>query len=162
MDQMTTAFQQAGIQVPPVNQRIWQWLRDKNGAYTAKEIQIALKIVSSGSVGSALYDLLGRGMVDKQPAQRRYASAQLQYAWVALGTTFELQPVKPEFRRKSAKEIKRISAPVKADAVIVQGPTPVAVAAPAPTINIEDGMSFSEVRALYDRLHKIFGGGGKC
>lgn len=148
MTQMVQAMKDAGVKLPPVTQRIWQWLHDKGGAYTLKEVEIALKI-SGGHAGSGMYELYARGMVAKRQAFRRTASTRFE--WSAVGNTFELLPIKPEFKRKTkaqpAKELTTTSQPVVS-----------AVLAPAPAINVEDGMTLAEARALYLRLHKIFGG----
>lgn len=168
--QMQLAMQAAAakapgaIVIPPATQRIWQWLHDKGGHYTAKEIEIALKI-PAGSVGSGLYELLSRGTAEKRPAQRRNASVHLQFEWKALGAVYTRPPVKAEFRKKpKAKALPQAAAvPVEKTPDVkmadpdrtftAPGPTP----EPVPAINI-DGMTVREARALYRQLHTIFGG----
>lgn len=174
MNQMTLAMQAAAakapgaLAIPPATQRIWQWLHDKGGYYTAKEIERALKI-KPGSVGSALYELLSRGTAEKRAAQRRGAHPALSFEWTAVGTVYTRPPVKPEFRKKpkvkvlpkdtpmaspyvSQAQFDR-TFPVQAPPIKAQGPTPEA----APKIDI-DSMTVREARALYDKLQLLFGG----
>jgi hypothetical protein len=142
-----------------MNKRIWQWLYDKRGGYTNGEIATALQIANN-SVASVLFDMETRGMVrtGTTPRTAKTRRGPKPNEWFAVGTTFELLPVKPEFKVPTAAQMRRERSRVQKVAETTQGPTP-EVTAPAPAVNIEDGLSLGEARALYQRLHSIFGGG---
>lgn len=156
MTQMTQALKDAGVALPPMNRRIWQWLYDKHGGYTSAEPATALNLPPN-TVAAILADMDTRGMVRAGASTRMTKTKQGRRPkeWFAVGNKFELLPVKQEFKVPTLAQMRKQSL----------GPVPATVptttsqpAAPAPAINVEDGMTLAEARALYLRLHKIFGG----
>lgn len=160
MTQMLNAMKAAGVATPPMNKRIWQWLYDKRGGYTSGELATALKLPPS-TVAAVLSEMFTRGMVrsDARTTTKTHQAGRRPKEWFAVGTTFELLPVKPEFKLPTAAQMRRELAAARTVVAEQTGPTPVLVAAPAPAINVEDGMTLSQAHALYQRLHAIFGGG---
>ncbi len=137
MNQISSALAQAGIKMPPLNERVWNCLRDSKLPRTGKVISQMLN-VKPADVSGVLSNMVKRGMVsvDYQPESvkvgRGYARREVGH-YTAVGTHYELRPI-----------------PLKPAAVapVVVHPTPV-------TVDIEK-MTLSEAHILYKRLKEFF------
>lgn len=90
-NQIELAIKKAGMKIPPLNKRIWLWLKD-HPCKTAREISVALG-APFGQVSTRLVKMKDRKMVDgrsdhaRKPVRGRYV---LEY--IALGTEYALAP----------------------------------------------------------------------
>lgn len=99
---MTEALNTAGVVLPPQNQRLWQILHDKARPMTSKELAAASK-VPYANVATLCLDMARRGIMERAFEVRRGSAREIS-VWKALGTEFELPPVKKEFKKKSKVE----------------------------------------------------------
>lgn len=99
---MTEALKTAGVALPPQNQRLWQILHDKARPMTSKELAAASKIPYA-NVATLCLDMVHRGIMTRTFEQRRGSAREIS-VWTAVGTHFELPPVKKEFKKKSRVE----------------------------------------------------------
>jgi DNA-binding transcriptional MocR family regulator len=155
MNAMTQAIVNAGIARAPTGiQRVWQCIKDNPGGITAARVADKTGI-SQANVSSHCSDLTARGMlhVEKRPMKVRAGSgwcARGVLFYSAVGDTYALKPRKHANKLKAKKAMEQAAPP----------PAPAAPPAPAPapaTPDI-DHLTLAQARALYNVLHKLFGG----
>jgi len=115
---MTEALKTAGVALPPQNQRLWQVLHDKGRSMTSKELAAASKI-SYANVATLCLDMVHRGIMERAFEVRRGSAREIS-VWKAVGTHFELPPVKKEFKKKSKVEERRALLAQRAEATAVR------------------------------------------
>ena len=132
MNNLAIALKDAGVKLPPMNRRIWQWLKD-NGAHTLRDIcaELGVAKVAAQAVVSVM---LREGTLERQE-RHDSKGKRSNNAYAALGTGYN-QGRKP---------------PVVA-AIKPQGMSPAGV-------DPEEALgtyTLSELRVLYQYLHKHF------
>ncbi len=152
MNAVALAFKEASIAVPPLNKRIWLWLKD-HPHKTAAELGVVFS--GDNSLSGAMYDLYVRNMATRMsvPNGRSSRGPRTCFAYSALGKSFELLPVK---RLPTLNAKHQAAKPPVITLVPVPAPAPVERVKPTGEISI-DTLTIKQARALYDELRVIFG-----
>lgn len=142
-------LKEAGVKVPPVIQRVWQWLKD-NGRHTSTEIAAAINLPAN-NVSSVLGNLCDRGMVSRAKEHSIAKGHQTTYyAANPKMKSYELLP----FTQEAKTRLKRGSpAPVAVERPRL--PEPVVVV-PAKPENLLDTLTVREAYAIYLELKAMF------
>ena len=77
MASVISQLKNAGVRVPPLNQRVWNWLKD-NGEHTTREISAAIK-VSLSSVSSTCTTMRDRDMLLSKSEHSKASNRNLLY-----------------------------------------------------------------------------------
>jgi hypothetical protein len=97
MNTVTAALRTAGIQIPPLNKRVWLWLKDHPNK-SAKEVANAIG-VGVTSVASACSNMSGRGMlIEGQVPSRAPRGSRTVAAYTVKYRDFELLHAPPKNR----------------------------------------------------------------
>lgn len=137
---MSKAIKDAGI-APPVNKRIWQWLKD-NGSHTGLEIATALNIPSSAS-SSMLSQMLVRKMVAGVKKRSEHLKRDVTY-YSAIGRSFVVLPVPKKIDPKPPEPENQV--------VVLEKIEP-----KKPRVDeILETLSVVDAFALYERLDHMF------
>ena len=129
MNNLAIALKDAGVKLPPMNRRIWQWLRD-NGAHTLRDVCAELSVTPAAAQATVSV-MLREGTLERQ-ARHDAKGKRSNNAYVALGSSYD-------HGRKP--------------------PIVAAIKPPAAGINPEQALgayTLSELRVLYQYLHKHF------
>ncbi len=160
---MENALKEAGIQLPPLKQRVWLWLRD-HPDHTAKEVAAALS-APIARVASDLTMLLRRNMLVRKMDRLSRRGSGPATVWrysvsPSMRGQYEMLPIVLTDRLRVPKG--RPCEPV----VSVQSAPAAAPSAPAPAADqttdeqwMEDlvkSLSLTNARKLYDRLKDFF------
>ena len=117
MNAMTQAMSTAGIKMPPLNKRVWLWIKD-HPEKTYTDIASALNVAPS-TVASALTDLTARGMLTiYQDRSRKAGIGGMQYMvrrYSVKYKEFELLP-----RLNTVKKVKAVQPAPVAPAPVVR------------------------------------------
>lgn len=150
MNTITHAFKQSGIQLPPLNKRVWLWLHDHPGK-TYSEVAKAIG-AAPGNVSSTLGNMVKRRMVAASSSER-YTGKGLRNTTVyrTASKEFELLPLP---RKAKAPPIPQM--PLSR----VEQPKP-AVIPPAPkavlsVLSVLENYTLRELRAIRDALNNLF------
>lgn len=154
------ALTEVGIKLPPVNQRIWQFLKD-SGTHNANTVAKALSMPAN-SVSSMLGQLRDRAMVTSKQEMDKTTGHIVHYFTVASKMKkYTLLPItaaaKARPHRPSAKSIAQAlkATPGMHDIGTAHLP-PAAPEKPAQKPHILDQLNVREAYALYLELHKMF------
>jgi hypothetical protein len=152
MNDITTALKTAGVQIPPLNKRVWLWLND-HPFKTSRDIALALK-ASHSQVATVLRTMERRKMVACQEAPARpvrgKGARKTVFTWHTLTRTFVLLP-KPKKVEKAFVAPTPVAFTLAPNAV--PGITP--TAAPPKGFDMES-CTLRELRALYVSLKELF------
>lgn len=160
MTAMETAMVNAGIRPPSVKQRVWQAIKESGTqGSTHNALKRRLSAMSESAISVALVELYKRAMVYREavPAHPGKLGSTTVWNYKTDMERYELLPPTGVVR-KDPKKIKRrpaktVSRPPKTM------PGPIAYVGPEPTKavpSLED-LTIAEARALYLKLHKMFG-----
>lgn len=162
MTAMETAMVNAGIKPPSAKQRVWQAIKESGTqGSTHNALKRRLSAMSESSISVALCELYNRAMVyrEKVPAHPGKLGSTTVWNYKTDMERYELLPP-PGVVRKDPKKIKRrpaktVSSPPKVMAM----PGPITYVGPEPTKAVPslDDLTIAEARALYLKLHKMFG-----
>jgi hypothetical protein len=143
---LTTALVTAGLPDMPMTKRIWLWIQDHPGC-TMQDIYKGLK-TPTGITGTRISDLHSRKMITRTRSFRNTIKGKVD--------VFEL--------RVTMKEYELLPRPAKITHPVVAQPSVEHEPAPQPRFAIVrknsidiDAMPVGEARALYQKLHAIFG-----
>lgn len=89
MTNMEIALKDAGVKLPPLSQRVWQWLKD-NGAHSAVDLAVELK-VPLPSVRATLTVMVRRKMLSLIK-RTDHKGQRIHNHYGALGREYELLP----------------------------------------------------------------------
>ncbi len=145
MTNVSLALAKAGIQLPPLNERVWNCLKDSKVPRTGKTVAQMIG-AKPADVAGVLSNMAKRRMVavnyqtETVKVGRGYARKEIGH-YTAVGSQFELRPM-----------------PMKTEAqvhvpVFIEPPKPKALR--ADDIDLES-MKLSEAHALYKRLREFF------
>jgi hypothetical protein len=140
MNAITYALKAAGVATPTQSELIWRRVKEQPGM-TAKGIGMSLTSIKKSSISTLLSAMEKRGMVyTKRDAGR----ARKYYTDM---TAYELLPL--------PKPLPKVTPPAKIEVEYCQS-SPLVVTPPK-AFNLDD-LTVREARALYEQLHKMFGG----
>jgi DNA-binding CsgD family transcriptional regulator len=166
MNAITMAMHNAGVQLPPLNKRVWLWLNDHPGK-TSKQIAIALGEKHS-NVATTLGQMVKRRMVQGTKQQHPHRNVQ-EWHYETCIKQYELLPMrKAKPQPKPKVDVKNgiitgfgLSAVPVSTETVASLAVPLSVASPFEQpkckFNLDD-LTVREARALYEQLHKMFGG----
>lgn len=158
MSTVVHALKKAGVPLPPVNQRVWQWVFD-NGAHGANAVGDTLKIPRNNA-SSTLGGLVDRGMMTRKTEKDQRGKDVLIYATAPRMKKYELLPVTAAAKaRKSARHLKQQEVDAPAEIFTQAGTAnlpPAAVVPVVPEPHLLDKISAREAYALYLELHAMF------
>lgn len=140
MSTIHTALKDAGVKLPPLNKRVWLWLKDHPHKTSA---DIALAINShQADVSSVLGNLGKRSMVSVKKDYKPGGHTTVSF-YSAVGKSFELLPI--------IKALAFVQTPPAE-------PIPEVPAIPITKESILDKLKVKDAFALYQELHAMFGG----
>lgn len=148
----------AGVRIPTVNQRVWQWVFD-NGAHGANAVADTLKIPRNNA-SSTLGNLCDRGMMTRKLEKDQTGKDVLIYSVVPRMKKYELLPVSAAAKaRKEKIRLKRQAANAPAEIFTQAGTANLPPAEPTQPVkepHILDRLNVREAYTLYLELHKMF------
>ena len=154
---MQAAIVNAGLtKLPTVKERVWKFIKDNQGTQGIKQGEVArkLKAIPSGSISSVIAEMGARGMLTYTSGAGQGPTGKAKYFRVAIDT-YELYPL-PESRR--AVKYGKKAMPKHTERAQVQVERKETAPEPRRKEIDLDSMTLAEARALYRRLHKMFGG----
>lgn len=156
MTSMEKALIEAGVPLPPMIERVWRIVKESGSqGATSRDVAARMKHDHTRKVTPSLSDMTKRGMVAAVPEFDGKTGRQIYRYFTDMGTYRLLPPLTP------AKKDKRRQVSHTPDAVPATAHTPTPSPAPAPAAEgffDIDRMTIAQARALYQQLHKMFGG----
>ena len=146
----STSIHAAGFPSMSLKKRVWLWLRDHPGK-TSVEIANGMGHQQS-SISVVLKDMTDRAMVVRKLVHRRNMSSirPQVFEYETCIREFEVLPKKTKIGQKTDGRRPLVDLFNKAAGIITED---------VPTSKIDiDKMPIGEARALYEKLHKLFGG----
>ena len=140
MNSITQAFKTAGAVIPPLNKRVWLWLKDHPGK-SAREVAIAIN-AKHGDVSSTLGNLAKRRMVTVTQDLHLHRAQTLRYTTCI--KEYELLPL---------PMAKKAAPPVEATPRPAPAPTP---PTPKPLMEVLENYTLKELRVVRDGLNHLF------
>lgn len=148
---VTNAPISAGFPSMSLKKRVWLWLRDHPGK-TSTEIANGMSLQQS-SISVVMKDMTDREMVARKLVHRRNVSSirPQVFEYETCIREFEVLPKKTKVAGKKTRGRRPlVDLFNKAAGIITED---------VPTSKIDiDKMPIGEARALYEKLHKLFGG----
>lgn len=145
MNTMTAALISAGVPVPSNKERVWRAIKESPGI-TNGELQKRLAGLPAGTIGSSLADLEQRGAVYSRNTFNKNVGRDIKAYYTDM-EVYTKQPM-PKASKPSIKLVDK-SRPV--------GNVPDETPPKKPQGFDIDNLTIAEARALYQRLHKMFG-----
>ena len=144
MNSITQALKTAGAVIPPLNKRVWLWLKDHPGK-SAKEIAIAIQ-AKHGDVSSTLGNLAKRRMVTVTQDLHLHRAQTLRYTTCI--REYELLPL-PMTKKATPPPVQPKPRPEPAPAAPMP-PTP------KPLMEVLENYTLKELRVVRDGLNHLF------
>lgn len=142
MNQMTQAFQAAGVKQKPLMERVWTHIKDHPDSKLS-----AVTTIYGPTAAQAVNTLYTRKMLTRKGVPQRAKDGRIReiFEYRAAMETYELLPL-PLKTKTVAREI-----------VTQKPPTELKPASSATTLDAYiDGLTVAEARALYQKLKNIF------
>lgn len=148
----------AGVRIPPVNQRVWQWVFD-NGPHGANAVGDTLKIPRN-TASSTLGGLCDRAMMTRKTEKDQTGKEVLVYSIAPRMKKYELLPITAAAKARIQKaRLKRQAANAPAEIFTQAGTANLPPTEPVQPIkepHILDRLNVREAYTLYLELHKMF------
>lgn len=155
MATITKQLKGAGVVIPPVNQRVWQWVFD-NGPHGANAVGDTLKIPRNNA-SSTLGALCDRGMMTRKMDKDQTGKDVLIYSTAPKMKKYELLPVTAAAKaRKEKVRLKRQAVNAPTEIFTQAGTANLPPTQPVKEPHILDRLSVREAYTLYLELHKMF------
>ncbi len=157
MTVMEQALRDAGVKLKTHKELIWQFLKD-HPSQSAAALVAALKLPPE-RVNNSLWMMERRGMVASTTHVEREHSSRGNYRnikrYTAVGATFEMLPLV----KKAVTRVSQKAVPQPVTAVEPQQEKPATLVQQAKKVEDFDldGLTIRQARALYDKLHRMFG-----
>ena len=149
MNSITQALKTAGAVIPPLNKRVWLWLKDHPGK-SAREVAIAIQ-AKHGDVSSTLGNLAKRRMVTVTQDLHLHRAQTLRYTTCI--KEYELLPL---------PMAKRVPTPtafppaIEVSLLTTTGPTPAPLPTPKPLMEVLENYTMRDLRKIRDGLNRMF------
>lgn len=157
---MHDKLKKAGVSIPPLIQRVWQWVHD-NGPHGSKAIASALSNTIS-NVSGALTLLLDRGMVTRREEYDRSRGRRC-YVYEASHKLkiYELLPFTAESKLRNKRGVSILTytecaKPEVAAAALAEETSETRIEACGPALNILNTVNVREAYQLYLELKTMF------
>lgn len=154
-------LKEAGVAVPPLIQRVWQWVKD-NGKHTSTEVALAIN-APKNNVSSTLGILCDRGMMTRVREHSKALGHDVTYYTAASKLKkYELLSLTQEARDRPKRKSAKAEVAAGRQSTFTQAGTanlvPVEVTPPP---NLLDTMNVRQAYALYQELYAMFNQGAK-
>lgn len=140
MNSITQALKTAGAVIPPLNKRVWLWLKDHPGK-SAREVAVAIN-AKHGDVSSTLGNLAKRRMVTVTQDLHLHRAQTLRYTTCI--KEYELLPM---------PMAKKVAPPVQPTPRPEPAPMP---PTPKPLMEVLENYTLKELRVVRDGLNHLF------
>lgn len=149
-----TALKKAGVPTRPINQQVWQFLKD-SGTHNANAVAKALKIPANNA-SSTMGQMRDRGMVTSTMELDKFTGHTVMYYSVnPKMKSYSLLPITAEAKARPKRSHKATAKSGMHDLGTAHLPVP-PVVAPTPKPHILDTLSVREAHALFLELKAMF------